>query len=287
MIAAQNAEGGFAILLTLIYWEHASQKRGAMTRGPRKASSTGVYHVTARGAGRRNLFEDDDDHRFFIAKISEYADKANVHVLAWCLMPNHVHMLLECDDVANLTQMMRSLGTSYGRYYNGRHGHVGPVFQDRFHSFPVESNAYLLELARYIHLNPTRAGIARYDDYSWSSYLEYIDRPILCTTKRILDLLGDSERISGFHACAPDDAWEMEVSIDDEAVIPKRRTISDSEAIRFAKGEFGATFADMIADLPSKERNVAIRRLRRYGMSVRQIERLTGIGRGIIQRIGA
>lgn len=285
MIASQNAEGQFAILLALTYWEHANQKRGAMTRGPRRASSTGIYHVTSRGAGRRILFEDDDDHRFFLAKISEYADKASVRILAWCFMPNHIHMLLECGDVASLTQMMRSLGTSYGRYYNGHHGHVGPVFQDRFHSFPVESDAYLLELARYIHLNPTRAGIAKYDEYPWSSYLEYIDEPILCVTDRILGLLGDSGQISEFHACAPDDEWEMEVTIDDGAVIPKRRAIPDSEAIRFAKDEFGATFADTITSLPSKERNAVIKRLRRYGMSVRQIERLTGIGRGIIQRI--
>ncbi len=256
-----------------------------MTRGPRRASSTGAYHVTLRGAGRRFLFEDDDDHRFFLAKTSEYTDKADVHVLAWCLMPNHIHMLLECDEVASLTQMMRSLGTSYGRYYNGRHGHVGPVFQDRFHSFPVESDAYLLELIRYIHLNPTRAGIARYDDYPWSSYLEYTNAPILCMTKRILGLLGSPEQFSEFHACAPDDEWEMEVTIDSDAIIPKQRIIPDSEAIRFAKDAFGISFADTIASLPLKERNGAIKRLRRYGMSVRQVERLTGIGRGIIQRV--
>lgn len=173
-----------------------------MTHIPRQRSSSDIYHVIIRGAGRRILFEDDEDRRFLLGKLAQYKDKHDAIILAWCLMENHVHILLKCE-LADLTNLMRSLGTSFARYYNGRHGHVGPVFQDRFKSYPVEDDAYLMTLVRYIHMNPQRAGTCSYDAYPWSSYAEYVDRSSICATDFVLDCFASFSRLSSFTKTHP------------------------------------------------------------------------------------
>lgn len=255
-----------------------------MTHIPRQRSSSDIYHVIVRGAGRRILFEDDEDRRFLLGKLAQCKDEHDVAFLAWCFMENHVHILVKCE-LTSLTDLMRSLGTSFARYYNGRHGHVGPVFQDRFKSYPVEDDAYLMTLVRYIHMNPQRAGICPYDDYPWSSYAEYIGESSICSTDLVPDCFGELQSFIDFHKNAPDDEVELDVVVKEGQIAIKRKTIPDGEAIEMAKRFFGDEFANSIASMPRKERNDALRRLQSCGMSVRQIERLTGVGRGVIQKL--
>ena len=255
-----------------------------MTHIPRQRSSSDIYHVIIRGAGRRILFEDDEDRRFLLGKLAQYKDKHDAIILAWCLMENHVHILLKCE-LADLTNLMRSLGTSFARYYNGRHGHVGPVFQDRFKSYPVEDDAYLMTLVRYIHMNPQRAGTCSYDAYPWNSYAEYVDRASICATDFVLDCFGKLQSFVKFHKNAPDDEIELDVVVKEGKIAIKRTVIPDGEAVEIARRFFGDEFANSIASMSRKERNDALRQLRDCGLSVRQIERLTGVGRGIIQKL--
>ena len=132
-----------------------------MPRTERRKSASGFYHVVMRGNGRQNLFEDDADRRSFLSYLRGDAERFGVRVLAWCLMSNHIHLLLEDRD-DNLSEMMRSLATSYALRFNRRGGHAGHVFQQRFYSNPIEDEAYLLQAMRYIHDNPaSRAYVTR------------------------------------------------------------------------------------------------------------------------------
>ena len=261
----------------------ARNRGGSVTRTPRAVSSSGINHVIARGNGRRLLFEDDNDRRFYLDKLAEYKAVNHADVLAWCLMENHVHLLIQAEP-ESLTSLMRSLGTSFARYYNGRHGHVGSVFQGRYRSIPEETDGQLLETVRYIHNNPQVAGISAMDDYQWSSYGAYLVGHPLLNPDLVMGLLGGVEQFVAFHEAAPVDQGMVELRSYGGKTSTKRAVMPDSEAVSFARRLYGDDFASSIAAMPKAERDAAVARLRGAGLSIRQIERLTGIGRNIIQR---
>lgn len=247
-----------------------------MPRKAREDSKSDVYHVTARGAGRRMLFNDDADRRRFVDGLGELVRTDGVELLAWCLMDNHVHLLAKAE-VPDLSAGIHRLATSYALYFNGRHGHVGPVFQDRFDSLPVQTDEHLLMATRYIHLNPLDLGARFPGDYRWSSYGQYVGKPGVCETSTVLGLLGGMGAFVEFND--PDHGRDYLVRLD-----ARGPRLSDAEAEQTAVSCFGAHFADRIALLDKAERDRAIRRLKASGLSIRQIERLTGIGRNIVAR---
>jgi len=129
-----------------------------------------LYHVTARGDRREDIFEDDVDRQVFLDILAQVVEQFNWLCYAWCLMDNHYHLLIQTPD-ANLSKGMRQLNGVYTQSSNRRHARVGHLFQGRFKSILVDSDAYLLELARYVVLNPVRAGMVRKPDkWVWSSY---------------------------------------------------------------------------------------------------------------------
>ncbi len=129
-----------------------------------------LYHLTARGNARQTIFLDKDDYSRFVALLGEEVTARSWRCHAYCLMPNHYHLLMETPD-ANLVRGMHRLNCRYTQWFNRRHERVGHLFQGRYKSIIVESQNYLLELARYIVLNPVRAGIVPCPgDWPWSSY---------------------------------------------------------------------------------------------------------------------
>jgi len=134
-----------------------------------------VYHVICRGNNRQAIFRDEQDRKRYLEKLSGYCQKKNVDLLAYCLLSNHVHVLLETPE-ANLSKMMQALQTSYTLYFNRRHGRTGHVFEQRYKAMLVDKDNYLLQVSRYIHLNPVEARLAeRPQDYPWSSYASYLE----------------------------------------------------------------------------------------------------------------
>ena len=132
-----------------------------------------VYHVAARGNDKQTIFTDEKDYRKFLAVLEKKIERYGVVLYAYVLMGNHYHLLFE-TPAANITAFMHDLQSHYTGYYNRRHEKVGHLFQGRYKGLVVESDAYLLKLSRYIHLNPVRAGFARKpEDWLWSSYREY------------------------------------------------------------------------------------------------------------------
>lgn len=129
-----------------------------------------LHHVTSRGDGRELIYLNETDRETFLAVLASTVDRHNWRLHAYCLMGNHYHLLIETPE-ANLSRGMRHLNGVYTQRFNRAHRRVGHVFQGRFKAILVEKEAYLLEVARYIVLNPVRAGMhRRVHVYPWSSY---------------------------------------------------------------------------------------------------------------------
>ncbi|MGC8492558.1 MAG: REP-associated tyrosine transposase [Syntrophobacteraceae bacterium] len=129
-----------------------------------------IYHVTARGKARMPIFEDDRDRTNFLKLIEEAMERFKWHCYAYCLMTKHYHLLVETIQ-GNLSPGMRHINGVYTQRFNRTHSRVGHLFQGRFKSVVVDRDAYLLELCRYVVLNPVRAGMVECpEEYVWSSY---------------------------------------------------------------------------------------------------------------------
>ena len=134
------------------------------------------YHVMNRGRRREVIFPDHDDYQRFIELLQEGVIMWNVRLAAYCLMPNHYHLLIQTPD-ANLSRFMRHVDGVYTQRFNRVHRCDGSLFRGRYKSILVEADTYLLELLRYIHRNPLRAGlVSRLDRYRWSSHKGYLSR---------------------------------------------------------------------------------------------------------------
>lgn len=141
-----------------------------MSRPIRIEFPDALYHVTARGDRREAIFEDDQDRQTFLLTLERIVTQFNWLCYAWCLMDNHYHLLIQTPD-GNLSKGMRQLNGVTTQTSNRRHRRVGHLFQGRFKAILVDHDAYLLELSRYIVLNPVRAGMVRAPaDWPWSSY---------------------------------------------------------------------------------------------------------------------
>ncbi len=141
-----------------------------MTRPLRIEFPGALYHITTRGNRKAAIYRDDTDRLVWQQTLSEVCRQFNFSVYAFCQMGNHFHLLLEAVD-GNLSQGMRQLNGVYSQYFNRRHDLAGHVFQGRYHAILVQRETYLLEVARYIVLNPVRAKlVSAAKDWPWSSY---------------------------------------------------------------------------------------------------------------------
>jgi len=252
-----------------------------MPRKPRQKSETGIYHLMMRGINRQNIFEDNEDYLKFIEIIRRYKEKCGFSLYAYCLMPNHVHMLLEVG-MEPLEQIMRRICGSYVYWYNHKYERVGNLFQDRFKSEPVEDNMYLLTVLRYIHQNPLKAGLVKnIGKYRWSSYSEYVRNSMLVDAYFILEMFSrdredQKKRFVNYHNLpAEDTCLEME----------EKHRISDDEGRDIIKKLCKVNHPKEVQNLDNAMRNTYLKELKKERrLSIRQIERLTGINRGIIQR---
>jgi putative transposase len=147
-----------------------------MPRRPRIEYPGAFYHVLARGNNRKRIFIIDADYDKYLTLVKKYKKMYGFHLYAYALMPNHVHLLVESAEMP-LSKIMQGLQQSYTQYFNLRHEAVGHVFQGRYKALICEKDAYLLELVRYIHLNPVRAQISSIpSEYRWTSHQYYLRR---------------------------------------------------------------------------------------------------------------
>ncbi len=147
-----------------------------MPRTQRVKGVFSTYHVVQRGNEKKNIFYNDTDKVKFLEIIANAREKYNFLVYAYCLMDNHVHLLIN-DNGNDISMLLKSINVSYVIYFNRVYSRSGHLFQDRFKSELVEDDRYLMEVSRYIHNNPVKAGIVENPhDFEWSSYRIYLGK---------------------------------------------------------------------------------------------------------------
>ena len=147
-----------------------------MPRSRRYQFENAFYHVFNRGNARKTIFFSELDFHIFLHHLAIASERFNVRVHSFCLMKNHYHLLLETPD-ANLSKMMQSLMSNFSRHINKTIKSDGALFRDRFRSIVVDSDAYLLQLSRYIHQNPVKAGyVTNPLQYKWSSFPLFFEK---------------------------------------------------------------------------------------------------------------
>jgi REP element-mobilizing transposase RayT len=226
-----------------------------------------------RGINQQNIFADDEDDEKFMDILDTYRKKIEYEIYAYCLMGNHVHLLIK-EGKEVLSNTMKRIGTSYVCWYNWQYNRKGHLFQDRFKSEAVEDDAYFLTVLRYIHQNPLKAGLVdNIDLYKWSSYQEYISKTKIVNVDFVLALF-DKEK---------DKAIEKFKRFNKESnndqcleVIEKRKTISDKKIRKLMLKKFDIELA-LLHNEQVKNQTEVLKFLKKLdGSSLRQLSRLTG-----------
>ncbi len=235
-----------------------------------------------RGINRQTFFEEEEDCAIFIQTLQRYREICEYKLYAYCLMGNHLHLLLK-EDKEPLETVMRRICGSYVLWYNKKYDRVGYLFQDRFKSEPIEDNAYFLTVLRYIFRNPLKAGIVtNIQNYIWTNYVDYIEGSNRTDTDFALDIfnIDRGKAVRSF-------IEYINIENDEECLdIRKKRQITDDDARRIIKDHCKVDHAIDLQKFDLYKRNIYLKNLKEeYGLSIRQIERLTGINRGIIQRV--
>lgn len=246
-----------------------------MPRQARRKSGSGIYHIMLRGINKQVIFEDEEDNIKFLETLKKYKAISGYKIFAYCLMSNHVHLLLKVEK-EDIDLIIKRIASSYVYWYNWKYKRNGHLFQDRFKSEPVENDSYFLTVVRYIHQNPLKAGVCKsIDGYNFSSYNEYVKKADLVDTDFCLGIIDKEQFLDFNNEYNEDVCLEIEKDnfrlTDDEAreiifKISKCRTITQFQNLNIDK------------------RNKCLKLLRVKGLSIRQISRLTGIGFNIVRK---
>lgn len=166
-----------------------------MPRGPRIIFENAHYHITDRGNAKLSIFADFDDRLQYLSLLDKLKTEFSVLVPAYALMTNHIHLYLVTPK-ANLSEAMFALNNSYSHYFNKRHNKTGHLFEGRFKYKLIQCDPYSLALARYIHLNPVKAGLSKTaEEYPWSSAAQYLGlRGGLADPGIVLDTLSNNRQ---------------------------------------------------------------------------------------------
>lgn len=243
---------------------------------------TGFYHVCASGTGKQLIFETDDDRWEFLELMRDCCREAGVIIVAWCLMDDHVDLvLLDYED--EMSAAMQRLLLTYARRFNKRIGRTGCLFRERFERRSLDTDWQVIEAIRSVHTDPQEAGIALIERYPWSSFAEYLRAYDNDMTRGfsdpscVLELFGSAKAFIAYSLSTPDSG--------EPALCDMKETEWERHAFaeKLAKG-LGVPL-HVVKSAPSAQRNVVILGLHDAGFTVRQIERYTGIGKSTVSRI--
>jgi len=274
----RQGDGGFDSASIMRY-----HTLGVLTlpRKARQRSESGIYHLMIRGINRQHIFKDVEDMRYFLQVLHKLKNECEFALYGYCFMGNHVHLLLHENSVS-ISQIMRKLGSSYVYWYNRKYERVGYLFQDRFKSESVEDDSYFLTVLRYIHQNPFKAGLtASIKQYKWSSYPDYLSTKGATDIDFALNIFSQSrkkaiDQFIDFHNEKNDDCC-----LDMETI----QRLPDKEAIEIITGLCGVEKPSDLQKVSASDRDAYLKQLKeKHNLSIRQIERLTGIDRNVVFR---
>ncbi len=246
-----------------------------MPRTARKRSGSGIYHIMLRGADRRIIFSDEEDCSRFLDTLHFVKKESGFKLYAWCLMGNHVHLLME-EGKEPLEKVFRRLGASYVYYYNWKYELHGHLFQDRYRSEAVETDSYFLDVLRYICQNPVKAGLSRRPfEYEWLG----------CGGITEEDRLVDP--ITQWSDMAPSELKEFVEEACEQEHLEETgyRRLTDEEAKQRLCETCKCEHVQEIGGWEKERKEEAVKTALDAGISIRQLSRLTGISKAVIERI--
>ena len=252
-----------------------------MSRPPRILSETGLYHIIFRGINHQNLFEEKQDYEKLLEILEKIKEDEKFELYAYCLMTNHVHLFLKEKNIGDIKKIIHKVLTRYVVWYNHKYKRSGSLIGNRYKSEPIEDEKYYFALIRYIHQNPIKAGlVSEIGQYKWSSYNDYI---------KSKNNLADIDFTLSMLAENPKDALESFVELHE---MEEETDFSISNTKRLTDEQLKRKIYKIAKIEPSDiglrsrtERNMILAKLRENGLTTGQLERLTGISRGIISRV--
>ena len=248
-----------------------------MPRAKRVKSESGIYHIILRGINQQVIFEAEEDYEKFIETILKYKAVSGYKVFAYCLMSNHIHLIIKAEK-EEIDQIMKRIAGSYVYWYNWKYYRKGHLFQDRLKSEPIEDEKYLLTAIRYIHQNPLKAEIVnRIDEYKYSSYNEYVRDEMELIDKEFIYGMINKEGFIVYNNEKNDDKC-----LDLEEFVFR---MSDEDAKKIIKKIAGCENTTKLQLFGQEERNKCIKKMKHKGLSIRQISRMTGISFAIVRNI--
>ena len=250
-----------------------------MPRAKREKSSTGIYHIIFRGINRQRIFEDEQDYQRFLQILEDVKKKSEYEIYGYCLMSNHVHLLMK-EGMEELGRTFKRIGACYVYYYNWKYKRRGHLFQDRYKSEVVEDTGYFLSVLRYIHHNPVKAKIVKnLEDYPWSSYKEYLKTSRICRTDYGFSL---------FHV-EPKQAKKLLIDfhkeINDDRCMEYDTKVrwQDHEVVEYLLREYNMERPKELYTMERGVMNKIFHQCKKEGMSIRQLERITGVSFTLIR----
>ena len=279
----------------------------------REKSRIGMYHVLAQGAGNNELFHDDEDYQVFVeylAKLMKEAwaeddepDRPYFHTYAYCLTPKQFRLIVK-EEKYQVSAIMQSISQLYSRYYSSKYNSYGPLYRRRYYSEPINDPERLEVVMRYVHQEPMRlivpqkAGFSMVpqkeqkeqkfnaealDEWAWSSWHEYVgqesDLPMVCEKPDACHDLTAEQWRELLSKPLPEGTKCLEPK---EYRAPKP---TETQVLSMVRLMTSATNWNEFNAFPKDERLKTIKQLLQNGASIRQMEKLTGIGRGVIQNL--
>ncbi|MGE8203865.1 transposase [Heyndrickxia sp. NPDC080065] len=252
-----------------------------MPRLPRKKSHNGIYHIMLRGINKQTIFEDDEDKLRMLETIKKYKAVSKFKIYCYCFMDNHVHLLIK-ETEEPVSKAINRISVSYVYWYNNKYERCGHLFQNRFRSENVETQGSFLRVLRYIHQNPVKAGLSKHVfECKWTSIHEYTGTA---------DLVDVDEGLGMF---SPDRGQAIKMfteymlmSNNDQCLDDKIKVRMSDNEVRVYLDKMGIVNKSTLQQLDKDKRNAVILQLKELrGVSIRQLARITGISKSVIDRV--
>ncbi len=253
-----------------------------MSKYLREFSNSKIYHIIIKGIDEGTIFYDDEDRNVFLNKLKITKKKFNYLIFAYCLMNNHVHIVLSIEN-EQLSRGIQSLIIRYASYFNKKYDRKGPFVQNRFNSKKVENQRYFLEVCRYVHRNPEKAGIEETNKYKWSSYHEYIGKEVIIDKKILMYYLNNN--IDNFIKYT--NKYESRQEINKVAEFEMIRKLNDDIVIKIILEKMKFSSVDEIINYFKNEKNYEkIKNLKDIqGSNITQISRIIRVSRYLVKKI--
>lgn len=254
-----------------------------MVREPRRKSYTGIYHIMLRGINRQTIFEDDVDKERLLETIERYKRKSGFKLYGYCLMDNHIHLLMQ-EMEETVSETIKRISSSYVYWYNSKYERHGHLFQGRFKSENVDTVHYFTMVLRYIHQNPVRAHLVNnIFECKWTSLKEYVDMD----HSRMVDI------DYGYTLFSPNRRKAIQLFIDYMNEPNNDQCLNDAVGVKISDNEIkrhmqklGIPSKSFLQQMKREARNIIILELKNLkGVSVRQLARITGISKSVIDRV--